>query len=34
MQTKNILDLIDEAIDQLLMLREKLIMGVSNDNAF
>ena len=33
MQTKNILDLIDEAIDQLLMLREKLIMGVSNDNA-
>ena len=33
MQTKNILDLIDEAIDQLLKLREKLIMGVSNDNA-
>ena len=33
MQRKNILDLIDEAIDQLLTLREKLIMGVSNDNA-
>ena len=33
MQTKNILDLIDEAIDQLLTLREKFIMGVSNDNA-